>query len=367
MDSILWNSKMSKEKGILNEWRKQMTMTHCTVAQIASDDFGTQSLGLLPIFQLTSIDRLEFYTDFHMFSMWSTLIMNIHKSFYHFYFKHLRTRALLLMLFILTSTAERVPTISKQFRPFEDSRLSKVTESKGRNSMRPWKTSHVRSFTQLQGISQGVSCLKKFKYCKIVKPFSWGSVFSAESIQTKGTNISNGVGAEHAKQTLQTLRVGAARLHQSKGLKVLPFFKASMRQTKGIAAKCYQYDNYIQSWSFTRAEISVPAAFRIWILKFEHFRPHSSRFLFLVDFIRFYVVIPCKKRLINGPIRMPSYMLIAATSPHVPLAVGVGVRSLCTSLPDLPLTRLGPLTRDDREMKAARNLEEITCNFHRRF
>lgn len=27
-----------------------MTMTHCTVAQFASDDFGTQSLGLLPIF-----------------------------------------------------------------------------------------------------------------------------------------------------------------------------------------------------------------------------------------------------------------------------------------------------------------------------
>ena len=126
-------------------------------------------------------------------------------------------------------------------------------------------------------------------------------------------------------------------------------------------------DVYVYTWSFTRAEISVPAAFRIWILKFEHFRPHSSRFLFLVDFIRFYVVIPGKKRLINGPIRMPSYMLIAATSPHVPLAVGVGVRSLCTSLPDLPLTRLGPLTRDDREMKAARNLEEITCNFHRRF
>ena len=210
-------------KSILNKWRKQMTMTHCTVAQIASDDFGTQSLGLLPIFQLTSTDRLEFYTDFHVFSMWSTLIMNIHKSCYHFYFKHLRTRALLLMLFILTSTAERVPTISKQFRPFEDSRLSKVTESEGRNSMRPWKTSHVRSFTHLQAFSQGVSCLKKFKYCKIVKtiscPFSWGSVFSAKSIQTKGPNISNGVGAEHAKQTLQTLRVGAAITHLSANTK----------------------------------------------------------------------------------------------------------------------------------------------------
>ena len=210
MDSILWNSKMSKEKGILNEWRKQMTMTHCTVAQIASDDFGTQSLGLLPIFQLTSIDRLEFCTDFHVFSMWSTLIMNIHKSFYHFYFKHLRTRALLLMLFILTSTAERVPTISKQFRPFEDSRLSKVTESEGRNSMRPWKTSHVRSFTQLQAISQGVSC------------------FHEDLVSQRNRS--------------------KARLHQSKGLKVLPF-KASMRQTKWIAAKCYQQDNYTL-WSF---------------------------------------------------------------------------------------------------------------------
>ena len=142
------------------------------------------------------IDHLGFYTDFHMFSMWSTLIMNIHELLY---FKHLRTRALLLMLLILTSTAELVQLMSKHFRPFEDSWLSRVTESEDRNSMRPWKTAHVRSFTQLEVISQTVNCLKKFKQSNKVKtvscPFSWGSVFSVKSIQNKGTNMSNGVGA----------------------------------------------------------------------------------------------------------------------------------------------------------------------------
>ncbi len=228
-----------------------MTRTPCTVAQSASDDFGTQSLGLLPIFPSSNWPLGILYRFPHVFN-----VIDIDHEYSRIVvFQAPQNQGPAFDAAHLDLNSWACPANVQAFfdrskiHGFQESQNLRIETQCGHERLRMSDPSHSSKWFLKRWIVWRNSS-SQTKLRQLVVPF-YEDLFS-QSNQSKTKGPTWATEWEHRARRANTANSPHPCSHNSsvsntkqpactraKGLrKVFPFFKASMRKTKGIAANC---------------------------------------------------------------------------------------------------------------------------------